>query len=214
MSEDKIRILIVDDHAMVRSSMALFLNTMHNMILIGEAADGKEAVKKYQELKPDVVLMDLKMPIADGVTAIENITKLDPCARIIALSSFKDDELVHNALEAGAMSYLLKNATLSELTTAIEAIVVGESVLAPEVTKILIAATRKSKPSAEPLTPREQDIIQLMIDGMTNRQIAQHLDIGLSTVKFHVSSILSKLNASSRTEAVSIALKQRILATS
>ena len=210
MSEG-IRLVIIDDHAMVRSGLAMFIDTVSGITLVGQGANGLEAIKLCDELMPDVVLMDLMMPKMDGVKAIQAITRKHPMIRIIALTSFKEEEMVRAALEAGAMSYLLKNANVDVLAGAIKDAYDGNSVLAPEATQALIQATRQPAPRPGQLTERERDVLTCMVKGKTNRQIANDLEIGFSTVKFHVSSILSKLNVSSRTEAVALALQHHLV---
>jgi NarL family two-component system response regulator LiaR len=214
MSEKQpIRVLLVDDHNVVRSGLVAFLLAFEDLELVGEAGSGKEAVLKAENLKPDVVLMDLKMPEMDGAEATDKIKGKFPEIEVIALTSFKEKDLVKRALEAGAIGYLLKNVSADELAEAIRKAHQGEPTLAPEAAQALIENTRKPKTQVEELTPREKEVLQLLGEGLTNPEIGTRLVISNSTVKFHVSSILGKLNASSRTEAVAYALKHNLIET-
>jgi NarL family two-component system response regulator LiaR len=212
MSESKpIRVLLVDDHAIVRSGLAGFLLAFDDMKLVGEAASGEEAVSLCQRVQPDVVLMDLMMPGMDGADATRAIRERCPDVKVIVLTSFQEEDLVQRALQAGAISYLLKNVSADNLATAIRAAVAGQPTLAPEATQALIhAATRPSDPTLD-LTSREQEVLALMVQGLSNPDIAGRLVLSRSTVKFHVSSILLKLGVSSRTEAVAYALQHHLV---
>jgi two-component system, NarL family, response regulator LiaR len=206
-----IRIIMVDDHDMVRSGLEVFLETCDDLALIGEASNGHEAVRLCAELQPDVVLMDLLMPDMDGVSATKAIRQANPNIQIIALTSFKDRELVQEALQAGAIGYLLKNISIDELADAIRAAHSGKSILAPEATQALIeAATQPPSPGYD-LTSREREVLGLIVSGLNNREIAEHLTISRSTVKNHVSNILSKLGVTSRTEVVALAMQHHLL---
>ncbi|MEZ4523494.1 MAG: response regulator transcription factor [Thermomicrobiales bacterium] len=207
-SEDnRIRVLIADDHTMVRSGLSAFLQIAPDLELVGEACNGEEAVRLCRELSPDVVLMDLVMPGKDGPTAIGEIHQCRPDVRIIALTSFPEDDLVQKALQAGALSYLLKNIGASDLAAAIREANEGRPTLSPEATQALIRQATKPATPGSNLTGRECDVLKLMVQGLSNRLIADHLFISRSTVDFHVSNILSKLEAASRTEAVAIAVR-------
>jgi len=206
-----IRVLIVDDHDMVRSGLEVFLETCDDLELIAEASSGEEAVHLCTELQPDVVLMDLVMPGMDGVAATRAILKSCPNTKIIALTSFKEKELVHEALQAGAISYLLKNVSIDELAKAIRAAHSGKSVLAPEATQALIEAVTRPPGIGFDLTDREHEVLHLMSEGLSNREIADRLMISHSTVKNHVSNIFSKLAVTSRTEAVALAVQHNLV---
>ncbi len=207
---DPIRVLVVDDHEMVRRGLAVFLDAFDDMVLVGEASSGEEAVRLCETLKPDVVLMDLLLPGTDGVAATRMIRQLSPDIQVLALTSYKEEELVQAALQAGAIGYMLKNASIDELAQAIRAARAGRSTLAPEATQALVGAARRPAAQTYKLSEREREVLSLMIKGMTNRQIARQLSLSNSTVKFHVSSILAKLGVASRTEAVSLALRQHL----
>ncbi|HPP62554.1 MAG TPA: response regulator transcription factor [Anaerolineales bacterium] len=213
MSEAKtIRVMLVDDHAVVRSGLGVFLLAHDDLELAGEASSGERAVAMCQQTQPDVVLMDLMMPGMDGVTATKLIREKYPAVQVIALTSFKEREMVEGALQAGAIGYLLKDVSADELAHAIRAAAAGKPTLASEAAQVLIQSTRA--PAENPgfdLTAREREVLALMVEGLNNQQIAERLVVSVSTAKFHVSSILSKLNAASRTEAVSIALQKRLV---
>lgn len=206
MDQQPVRVMIVDDHAVVRSGLAAFLEVYEELEFVGEAAGGADAVAKCRSLSPDVVLMDLVMPEMDGAEATKLIREECPHVQVIVLTSYKEEELVQAALKAGAISYLLKNVSADELAKAIQAAHAGNPTLAPEAAQALIkAATHSDQPGPE-LTDRELDILRLMVDGLSNPEIATKLFVSRSTVKFHVSNILMKLGASTRTEAVSMAI--------
>ena len=206
-----IRVMLVDDHAVVRSGLAAFLLAYDDLELVGEAASGEEAVRLSQQLCPDVVLMDLVMPGMDGATATRAIRERCPQIQVIALTSFKERELVQGALEAGAIGYLLKNVTADELADAIRKAHAGRPTLAPEAAQALIQATREPPAPGYDLTEREREVLALMVEGLSNPEIAARLVVSPSTVKFHVSNILSKLGVASRTEAVALALQHHLV---
>jgi len=210
MSES-IRVLIVDDHEMVREGLAAMLKTAPDMTLVGQVSDGDYAVTFCSATCPDVILMDLEMPRVDGVTATRRIRERCPQTQIIALTSFSEDDRIQAALEAGVIGYLLKNIPAGQLQEAIRNAHVGRSTLAPEAAQSLIQASMRPPSLGDDLTKRELEVLALLVEGQTNQQIAQSLEISLSTAKFHVSTILSKLNASSRTEATSLALKHGLV---
>jgi NarL family two-component system response regulator LiaR len=207
----RIRVLIVDDHAVVRNGLRFFLLAFDHLELIGEAGNGEESLEAATLMKPDVILMDLVMPGMDGVSAIRAIRQKHPEIQLIALTSFADDQTVQAALKAGAISYLLKNVSAQELADAIQAAYNGRATLSPEATQALVRSMSGTPTPGYDLTPREKEVLQLMIDGLNNHEIATRLVIGLSTVKFHVSSVLSKLGVGSRAEAVAVALQNHLL---
>jgi len=207
----KIRVMLVDDHNVVRSGLATFLRAYEDLELVGEAINGLEAVDLCRKKKPDVILMDLMMPEMDGIAATRAILADCPDIKIIAMTSFEDKELVQGVLAAGAMSYLLKNVTSDELSKAIRDAVSGRSTLSPEATRVLVQATRPTKQPLYDLTEREMDVLKLVVQGNSNQQIADAMFISLATVKAHISNILSKLQVSSRAEAIACALKHKIV---
>jgi NarL family two-component system response regulator LiaR len=204
----RIRVLIVDDHDMLREGLASFLRACPDLERVGEAANGSDAIRLCRDLQPDVVLMDLIMPEMDGVAAIQAIHQQWPAIRIIALSSFGEDKLVKSALRAGATSYLLKNIPAARLAEAIRATCVGLPILSPEIT---LSYSEKVEtpvvPTGNDLTARELEVLNFMAAGMANAMIAARMNISIYTVKNHVSSILVKMGASSRLEAVSQAFQ-------
>jgi len=207
-----IRVLVVDDHTMVRRGLATFLKIFDDLELAGEAASGQEAVQLCAQLQPDVVLMDMVMPEMDGATATRLIRKQSPSVQVLALTSFKEEILVQSALQAGAIGYLLKDVSADELAQAIRAAHAGRSTLSPEAAQALVHATSQPPAPGIDLTERELEVLSLMVEGLNNMQIAARLTVSPSTVKSHVSSILSKLEVTSRTEAVSLALRNRLVA--
>jgi two-component system, NarL family, response regulator LiaR len=209
--QSRTRVAIVDDHAMVRSGLAAFLSVSDDFELVGEAENGTQALRVCAEAQPDVVLMDLVMPGMDGVATTRAIHERFPKIRVIALTSFPEDRLVQDVLEAGALSYLLKNVGADELARAIRAARAGQSTLAPEAAQALIHRVTAPKAPGHDLSPREREVLALMVLGLNNPHIAERLVVGRSTVKFHVSSILGKLGVTSRTEAVAMAVQHRLV---
>lgn len=210
---DQIAVLLVDDHAVVRSGLSAFLLAFDDLSLAGEAGSGGEAIARCEELQPDVVLMDLVMPGMDGATVTEAIRERWPDIQVVALTSFEEGDLVQRALSAGAIGYLLKNVSADELAGAIRSAYAGKPTLAPEAAQALVQARSQPsppKPGAD-LTDRERDVLALLVEGLSNPQIADRLVISRSTVKFHVSNVLSKLEAGSRTEAVAIAVENDLV---
>jgi two-component system, NarL family, response regulator LiaR len=206
-----IRVLLVDDHNVVRSGLATFLRAYDDLELVGEAKNGLEAVRLCRQVKPDVVLMDLMMPEMDGIAATRAILADSPDIKIIAMTSFEEEELVHGVLAAGAISYLLKNVASEELSKAIRDAVSGRSTLSPEAARVLVQATRPTTQPSSGLTEREREVLNLVAQGHSNQQIADALVVSLATVKAHISSILGKLQVSSRTEAIAYAIKHKLV---
>jgi NarL family two-component system response regulator LiaR len=210
-SSQTIQVLLVDDHNVVRSGLATFLRAYDDLELVGEAKNGSEALNLCREKKPDVILMDLMMPEMDGIAATRAILADYPEIKIIAMTSFEDGELVQGVLAAGAISYLLKNVTSDELALAIRAAFLGRSTLSPEAARVLVQATRPTQQPLFDLTEREMDVLHLVVQGQSNQQIAETLVISITTVKAHISNILSKLQVSSRAEASAYALKHKLV---
>jgi NarL family two-component system response regulator LiaR len=206
-----IRVLLVDDHMVVRSGLSTVLSVYDDLKLVGEAGDGEEAIRLCERLQPDVVLMDLLMPKMDGVTAIKSIKTHWPKIQIIALTSFKEKEYVEGALKAGANGYLLKDVSAEELINAVRRAVAGQPSLSPEAAQVLIQNVNEPSLSHPNMTGRELEILTLMVEGLSNNEIAERLIVSQSTVKFHVSNILSKLGVTCRTEAVALALKHHLV---
>lgn len=206
MSEKSIRILIADDHYVVRMGLAALVETEPDLQVVGEAADGMQVVELYKKLHPNLVLMDLRMPRTDGVTATRQIREQFPHARILMLTTYDGDDDIHRALSAGASGYLLKNSTRESLIPALRAVAAGQRWIPQEVASRL--AARKM---FEDLTPREVDVLQQLAKGLANKEIADVLSISEHTVKGHLKSILGKLHVADRTEAVTAALQRGII---
>jgi NarL family two-component system response regulator LiaR len=207
-----IRILVADDHAVVRTGLSAFLSTCSDFVLVGEAKSGEAAVRMCDRLKPDIILMDLVMPGMDGIEATRQIRRKQPDIRVIALTSFKERDQVKAAIQAGAMSYLLKDVSAEELARAIRQAYAGKPTLAPEAAEVLIQVARQEdRIPGDDLTEREREVLALMAEGLNNQQIADRLVIGVSTAKSHVGNILSKLGVSSRSEAISLAYQWKLV---
>ena len=206
-----IKILLVDDHAVVRSGLSKFLLVNKDMKLVGEAADGEEALQKVSLYKPDIVLMDLKMPGMDGITATREIKKKYPQVKVIALTSFAEQNMVQGALQAGAIGYLQKNVTAKELGIAIRSACEGRMTLSPEATQVLANSVAQPQIEGEQLTERERDVLKCIVGGLNNNEIAEKLVVSLGTVKFHVSNIFQKLGVDSRVETVKLAIEQKLV---
>jgi NarL family two-component system response regulator LiaR len=212
MSETQpIRVLIVDDHAMVRSGLRNFLYAYEWIEAVGEAPNGAEALAFCATHAVDVVLMDMVMPEMDGVEATREILALGKPIHVIVLTSFLEQDMVEQALKAGATSYLLKNVTAAELAKAIQAAHAGRSILAPEATQALVEATRSKPGLGSDLTERERQVLALLAKGQSNSEIAADLSISMATVKYHLSNIFSKLGTKNRVEAVTIALDSKLI---
>ena len=207
---DKIRIMLVDDHAVVRSGLSAFLSVNPDLELVGEAENGEQAVVRAGLLQPDVILMDLMMPVMDGVAATQAIKRQNPAIQIIALTSFQEDELVQNALKAGAVGYLMKNVTARELAAAIRAAKDGKMTLSSEAAQALVRASQQAQ-ETETLTEREREVLKLMVEGLNNAEIAERLVVSLSTVKYHISNILMKLGVDNRVSAVTLAMQRKLV---
>lgn len=207
-----IRVMIVDDHAVVRGGLKFFLLGFDDLELAGEAEDGEEALRLCDQIQPDVILMDMMMPGIDGAATTQAIRQRYPQVQVIALTSFKEQDLVQRALQAGAIGYLLKDVQALELAEAIRAAHAGRPTLAPEATQALIQAATQPPQPGHDLTEREREVLALMVKGLSNNEIAERLIVSISTVKYHVSGILSKLGAANRAEAVALALQHHLVA--
>lgn len=206
MSEPTLRVMCADDHPLVRKGIASILSNEPDMELVAEASNGREAVEKYREFKPDIVLMDLRMPEMDGVEATRQIRQITPDAKIIALTSYDGDQDIYRAIEAGVRGYILKEMVHTKVIQAIRTVEQGKRLMPPEV------AERLSEYFPQvALTPREVEVLGLVARGMANKEIAHKLGTASGTVKMHVQNILAKLGASDRTHAVTIALERGIL---
>jgi NarL family two-component system response regulator LiaR len=208
--ELRIKVMLVDDHAVVRSGLSAFLSVTPDLELVGEAENGDEAVRRCGLLNPDVILMDLMMPGTDGVTATRLIHEKYPAVHVIALTSFPEDDLVQKALQAGATGYLMKNVSARELADAIRAAHRGKMTLSPEAAQALAHAAANKNEGAE-LTDREREVLKLMVEGLNNAEIAERLVVSLSTVKYHISNILSKLQVDNRVAAVTLAIQKKLV---
>jgi NarL family two-component system response regulator LiaR len=211
ISSELIRVMIVDDHAMVRKGLATFLKVFDDLELAGEAESGEAAIKLCGEIMPDVVLMDMVMPDMDGAVTTRIIRQKYPQVQVIALTSFKEGELIKKALEAGAIAYLLKDVSADDLVWAIRAAHAGRATLSPEAAQSLVEIANQPPTPGLDLTEREREVLVLMVEGLNNIQIAGRLTVSPSTIKSHVSNVLAKLGVTSRTEAVTLALRNRIV---
>lgn len=201
-----IRLLIVDDHHVVRDGLSALLGLESGFAVVGQAADGREALERWRRLRPDVTLMDLSMPRGGGVEAIAEIRRLDPNARLIVLTTFDGDEDIYRGLHSGAKAYLLKDVQRDELVRCIRVVHEGGNYIRPE-----LAGRLASRLASEVLTQREQDVLRLLERGLSNKLIARELDVAEGTIKTHVKGILGKLHARSRTEAIAIGVRRGLI---
>jgi len=208
---DSIRVMVVDEHGMVRKGIIAYLKNSVDIRVVGEARDGNEAVELCASLAPDVILMDLQMPEMDGIAATRIIGRQHPRVKIIALTSFSERDKVQEALQAGAISYLLKNVSGEDLAEAIRGAFAGRAMLAPEAVQALIQPAPAQPALGSDLTPREREVLGLLVKGLNNHEIAERLNVSHATAKAHVSNILAKLDASNRAEAVARALKEKLV---
>ena len=206
-----ITVMIVDDHLMVRDGLKVFLSVYDDIEVVGEAENGADAYRLYPQLKPDVILMDMVMPEMDGPAAISQMRKQGWPVNIIALTSFDDQDLVQKAVQAGAVGFLHKDVHADKLAEAIRNAASGRGTLDAAAAQALIHSTQQPEPLGQNLTPREKEVLGLLVQGKTNRELSQELHISEATVRLHVSNILAKLQVSNRTEAVSVALQNKLV---
>ena len=208
---DRIRVITVDDHEILRSGIRFSLGAFDDLELVGEAHSGEEALRLCKKLHPDVVLMDMLMPEMNGVDTARAIRRQHPQVQVLVLTSFYDQDLVGRAMRAGAIGYLVKGVSADELAEAIRAAHAGRSTLSTEAVRALVQATDTAPKLGADLSDRERAVLTLLAEGMSNAEIAQRLTISVSTVKYHVHGILSKLGAASRAEAVALALQHNLI---
>lgn len=204
-----IRVLIVDDHPIARAGVRHLLNSLPDVELAGEASSGEEALRSYEQLQPDLVLMDVVMPVMDGVATMTELKARYPAAKVLMLTSIGDGDMVRRAMQAGAMGYLLKTATPMELAQAVRSAYHGRTTLAPEATQALVETMRERV--GLDLTEREREVLALMAEGLPNAEIADKLAISTATVKFHISGIFGKLGVTTRAEAIALAYKRKLV---
>jgi DNA-binding NarL/FixJ family response regulator len=209
---DRIRVVVVDDHAVMRAGVIALLTDEPTIEIVGEASDGREGVDLVERLAPDVALLDLRMPVLDGVAATTEIVALQAATRVLILTTYDTDVEIERAVEAGAVGYLLKDTTRDQLADAIRSAARGETVLAPKVAERLVARMRRPEPVV--LTARERDVLHAVADGLSNAEIGRRLVIGEATVKTHLLRVFAKLDVSDRTRAVVVALERGLLARS
>jgi len=208
---DRVRVLLVDDHGVVRKGLRIFMSLADDLEVVGEARNGVEAIEQTAACRPDVVLMDLQMPVMDGPTAIEQIRSQHPDVEVVALTSFHDESLARRALEAGAIGYVFKDADEEELISTVRLAGQGRGLVAPEVMRSLLERSESETDYEVRLTEREREVLRLMAVGKTNPEAATQLSISVSTVSFHVHNILTKFGAKTRTEAVTIAVREGLI---
>ena len=216
MNEAPIRVLVADDQALMRTGFRMILDAQDDIEVVGEAIDGADAIRRFERLAPDVVVMDVRMPTMDGIEATRRLTALDPPARVLILTTFDLDEYVYEALRAGASGFLLKDRPSEELVAAVRVIAAGDALLAPSVTRRLIEEFAKRAPTASPaeldeLTEREREVLVLMARGQSNGEIARSLYVAETTVKTHVGHVLGKLGLRDRAQAVVLAYESGIV---
>ncbi len=211
VKKDMINVMIVDDHPLFRHGLRTVLEAYDDMHLIGEAENGREALEMCEKSQPDVILMDILMPVLDGAKTTSSLLKKWPEIKVIALTSFKDKDLIEDVLKAGAFSYILKNVPSNKLIEIIRDAHTGKPTLSSEATQIMISELRSPSSKKFKLTNREKEILALLVEGLTNKGIAKRLTLSNPTVHFHVSNILNKLGVSKRTEAIYLALKQKLV---
>lgn len=212
-NSDQIRVMTVDDHEIVRSGMEFLLMPFEDMEVVGQARNGEEALDLCEELQPDVILMDMVMPEMDGPAITQAVRQQYPDVQVLALTTFPDEELVQRAMHAGAIGYLLKGVPVDQLADAIRAAHAGQPTMAMEAVHALVKASQPTPQFGDDLSEREREVLALLAEGRSNAEITEQLMISISTVKFHVSKILEKLDASSRTEAVTLAIKHNLTST-
>lgn len=207
----QIRILVADDHPIVREGLVAILDTQEDFEVIGEAASGREAIDQIEQSPPDVLLLDLEMPDGDGLAVLQHLRETDSPVRVIVFTVFDTDDRILSAVQTGAKGYLLKGAPREQIFNAVRIVAQGGSLLEPVVASKLMERVNRTQNDPDALTPRELDVLPLIARGQLNKEIADTLDITERTVKFHVSSILGKLGAGNRTEAVSIAVRRGLV---
>ena len=206
-NDNPIRLMIVDDHQMVRDGLKVFLSIYDDIEIVAEASNGKQAVELCEQVQPDVILMDILLPELDGPAATRRIREIYPQIQIIALSNFVDEDRVQGMIQAGAIGYLLKDVNADQLVSAIRDASKGQSTISSTAAQALVHASLHPPPPGDSLTDKEDQVLNLLVQGKTNNEIAEELSLSPGTVRFHVSNILSKLGVSNRTEAVSFALQ-------
>ena len=208
---DQIRVMTVDDHEILRGGIRFLLLAFDDIELVGEAHSGEEALRLCDEVQPDVVLMDIMMPGMDGVETTKALRKQYPNVQVLVLTSFHNGDLVHSVMQAGAVGYLLKGVSMDELAEAIRATYAGRPTLAPEAVQALVQSAGSPLKLGDDLTDRERETLALLVQGLSNAEIADHLVVSTAAAKYHVSSILSKLGAANRTEAAALALQHHLV---
>ena len=203
--------MVVDDHPLVRHGIKTVFDAYDDILLVAEAENGKDAIELYNKHKPDVVLMDMVMPELDGATATGILCKKSPDVKIIALTSFNDNDLINKSLKAGAISFILKNISAEELIKTIRDAYAGKHTFSSGASRVLLSEFREKTEDKIDLTTREKEILKFMVKGLSNKEIAKRLFLSDSTIQFHISNILNKLGVSKRTEAVYLALKQKLV---